>query len=126
MSEIFISVPLCALAAPKSEIDQLLEELQVLVHTTLPIIGPKIGLTPKEVLQVINLFDKFVDDVEALEHGQVPVPEGLEAMLDDVLEILMILDVDWTFPSKCLWNGCKLNSALRGKDARNFLSLRVT
>ena len=88
-------------AAPKSAIDELLEQLQDLVDTYLPIIGPLIGLTIKETLQVINLFDKFVADVEALEHGQVPVTEGLEAMVDDILDILIILGVDWTAPSKC-------------------------
>ena len=92
---------LCLFAAPKSQIDQLLEQLQDLVDTYLPIIAPFIGLTEKQAFQFRKQFDQFVADVEALEHGQVPVTEGLQAIVTDILEMLKILGIDWTAPSKC-------------------------
>ena len=59
-----------------------------------------IGLTDEQVQGVIENGDKFVADTEALEHGQVDVTDGLVAMIDDLLEILKILGVDWTAPSE--------------------------
>ena len=87
-------------AAPKSLIDILLEEIQSLVDTYLPVIGPLFGLTAEQIQQVIEQVDKFVADTEALEHGQVDVTDGLMAMITDILEILRILGIDWTAPSK--------------------------
>ncbi|XP_043210984.1 uncharacterized protein LOC122375566 [Amphibalanus amphitrite] len=84
---------------PKSQIDILLEELQGLVDKYLLIIAPFIGLTEKQALQFRREFDKFVADVEALEHGQVPIADGLAAMITDVLEMLRILGIDWIAPT---------------------------
>ena len=78
----------------------LLEEIQALIDTYLPILGPLLGLTDEQVQQIIEQVDKFVADTEALEHGQVDVTDGLMAMITDILEILKILGIDWTAPSK--------------------------
>ncbi|XP_043240631.1 uncharacterized protein LOC122391089 isoform X9 [Amphibalanus amphitrite] len=84
---------------PKSVIDVLLEEIQALVDTYLPIIGPVLGLTDEQIQGVVQNVDKFVADTEALEHGQVDVTDGLEAMITDILEILKALGIDWTAPT---------------------------
>ena len=89
-------------AAPKSAIDVLLEEIQSLVDTYLPILGPLLGLTDEQIQGIVTNTDKFVADVEALEHGQVDVTDGLEAIVTDILEILKALGIDWTAPSECL------------------------
>ena len=86
--------------AQKSALDVLLEEIQSLVDQYLPIIGPILGLTDEQVQQVTEQVDKFVADTEALEHGQVDVTDGLAAMIDDILEILKALGIDWTAPSE--------------------------
>ena len=78
----------------------MLEQLEALVDKYIYIIGPIIGLTPKEILQFKNQFDQFVVDVEAVEHGLVPVVGGLEVVVTDVLELLKILHLDWTAPSE--------------------------
>ncbi|XP_037079225.1 uncharacterized protein LOC119100220 [Pollicipes pollicipes] len=84
---------------PVSFLDKILEELQSLVDKYLPILGPIIGLTEKQALEARKQFDKFVADVEALEHGQVPTTDGLEAMITDILEILKILGIDYNAPT---------------------------
>ncbi|XP_037073668.1 uncharacterized protein LOC119094850, partial [Pollicipes pollicipes] len=84
---------------PMSFLDKILEELQSLVEKYLPILGPIIGLTEKQALEARKQFDKFVADVEALEHGQVPTTDGLEAMITDILEILKILGIDYNAPT---------------------------
>ncbi|XP_037079223.1 uncharacterized protein LOC119100218 [Pollicipes pollicipes] len=84
---------------PMSFLDKILEELQSLVDKYLPILGPIIGLTEKQALEARKQFDKFVADVEALEHGQVPTTDGLEAMITDILEILKILGIDYNAPT---------------------------
>ncbi|XP_037094631.1 uncharacterized protein LOC119114720, partial [Pollicipes pollicipes] len=83
---------------PVSFLDKILEELQSLVDKYLPILGPIIGLTEKQALEARKQFDKFVADVEALEHGQVPTTDGLEAMITDILEILKI-GIDYNAPT---------------------------
>ena len=85
-------------------IDVLLEEIQALVDTYLPIIGPVLGLTDEQIQGVVQNVDKFVADTEALEHGQVDVTDGLEAMITDIIEILKALGIDWTAPSKSFKN----------------------
>ena len=94
-------MPFCwCAAAPKSALDVLLEEIETLIDTFLPIIAPLLGLTDEQVQQVIDLVDKFVVDTEAVEHGTVDVTDGLVAMMDDILEILKALGIDWTAPSE--------------------------
>ena len=78
----------------------LLEEFQALVDVWLPLLGPLFGLTEIQALKITRQVDKFVADTEALEHGQVDVTDGLMAMITDILEILRIIGIDWTAPSK--------------------------
>ena len=78
----------------------LLEEFQSLVDTFLPLLGPLFGLTEIQAIKVTKQVDKFVADTEAVEHGTVPVTDGLAAMIDDILEILRILGIDWIAPSE--------------------------
>ena len=104
-------MPFCwCAAAPKSALDVLLEEIETLIDTFLPIIAPLLGLTDEQVQQVIDLVDKFVVDTEAVEHGTVDVTDGLVAMMDDILEILKALGIDWTAPSKWYSNNNYRNS----------------
>ena len=86
--------------APKSTLDVLLEEFQALVDIWLPILGPLFGLSEIDSIKIKRQVDKFVADTEALEHGQIDVTDGLTAMIDDILEILKLLGIDWTAPSK--------------------------
>ena len=86
--------------APKSCLDVLLEEFQSLIDTFLPIIGPLIGLTVEDSIKITEQVDKFVADTEDVEHGRVDVTVGLASMITDILEILKLLGIDWTAPSK--------------------------
>ena len=86
--------------APKSSLDMLLEELQSLIDLWLPILGPLFGLSELDAIKITRQVDKFVADTEAVEHGQVDVTDGLAAMITDILEVLRLLGIDWTAPSK--------------------------
>ena len=88
--------------APKSSLDVLLEEFQSLIDLWLPILGPLFGLSELDAIKITRQVDKFVADTEAVEHGQVDVTDGLAAMITDILEILKLLGIDWTAPSKCI------------------------
>ena len=88
--------------APKSSLDVLLEEFQSLIDLWLPILGPLFGLSELDAIKITRQVDKFVADTEAVEHGQVDVTDGLAAMITDILEILRLLGIDWTAPSKCI------------------------
>ena len=88
--------------APKSSLDVLLEEFQSLIDLWLPIIAPLFGLSELDAIKITKQVDKFVADTEAVEHGQVDVTDGLASMITDILEILKLLGIDWTAPSKCI------------------------
>ena len=83
-----------------STLDQLLEELQAIVDQYLPVLGPLFGLTDEQIAGVVANFDKFVADVEALEHGTVDVSTGVEDIVIDLIEILKALGIDDTLPSE--------------------------
>ena len=87
-------------AAPKTALDALLDELQSLVDTWLPIIAPIIGIPERDALAARKDFDHFVADVEALEHGQVDTTDGVVKMIDDLLEFLRHLGLDYNAPSE--------------------------
>ena len=86
--------------APKSTLDVLLEEFQSLIDLWLPLLGPLFGISELDAIKITRQVDKFVADTEAVEHGQVDVTDGLAAMINDILEILKLLGIDWTAPSK--------------------------
>ena len=86
--------------APKSSLDVLLEEFQSLIDIWLPLLGPLFGLSEIDAIKITRQVDKFVADTEDVEHGRVDVTDGLASMITDILEILKLLGIDWTAPSK--------------------------
>ncbi|XP_037079235.1 uncharacterized protein LOC119100230 [Pollicipes pollicipes] len=73
---------------PKSIIDTILDELKDLVDRYLPIIGPLAGLTREQTKAIKENFDKFVVDVEGMEHGTVEIADGVIDICIDILHVL--------------------------------------
>ncbi|XP_037073667.1 uncharacterized protein LOC119094849 isoform X2 [Pollicipes pollicipes] len=83
----------------KSIIDTILDELKDLVDRYLPIIGPLAGLTREQTKAIKENFDKFVVDVEGMEHGTVEIADGVIDICIDILHVLEAFDVDVTVPT---------------------------
>ena len=86
-----------------------MNELQHIVDTYLPIVAALTDLTWKESQAIIDSFDKFVADVEGMEHGTVEIATGVVDICIDILHILEAFGIDVTLP-------CKFHSTMARRD----------
>ena len=87
----------CHTAIP-SVIDLLLNELQYIVDTYLPIVAVLTDLTWAQSQAIIENFDKFVADVEGMEHGTIEIATGTIDICIDILRVLEAFGIDVTLP----------------------------
>ena len=103
-------------------IDMLLDELQHIVDTYLPIIAVVTDLTWAESQAIIENFDKFVADVEGMEHGTIEIATGVIDICIDILRVLEAFGIDVTLPCEFRMTGDLLgrNSEKRHKPTQMY------
>ena len=103
--------------APKSTTDKILETLEKLIDTVLPVIAPELGLSDEDVLQIEVTFHSFVGHVEAYESGTISSLDFILYLEIDTLNMAEVFSDDITFPGKCF------TVLLPGVDVSNFLKI---
>ena len=71
-----------------TEFDAILAELEAALDALLDALGPTLGLTDEQIQAIEADNANLIKDIEAIEHGEIDVDGGLEAILQDIINIL--------------------------------------
>ena len=87
-----------------TELDALLAELDSALTAVLDILGPVLGFTREKTEAIEADIDRLIADIEAIEHGHIDVDNGLEVVLQDIVDMLHDFGFKSTLGASGKWN----------------------